>query len=475
MNEMGVTTYRGVKFNFAFDGEELDLYPYEGQEDAAMSLVDGCDANGIWFGGDFTLETEEDCLVLDSKSTGNKLVLFFDSSAWWRPDPFMHFSLQMPIGRYFVLRRKPWTVNRLSCASPLLNHLLDTYSKMVEKDEPEGRSINASISSYLDEVGSFKLDDVVVTVRVGAGFSIGPRHIDDGIARANPQILFNFDETDDWAFVDKLAHIARNLLRLSCYSLDVGFTSVTLHHDYETGFDEAAKTTSIEVGAFEVREDVPVVRHEMINKKGRFLPWGRVPAVVPALLQRLSDGTLSLNELPNSQDDRTSYNSMRILALATAFDWEFAELYPDGVRHSESALKAKRNVLEIIDGVLESGDGRLNSRTKSEIRRLKGIVENGDSFSDMVNQVEKDHPDLLAAIGREAYEKNDVAYEPRVAAERIRSLRNALAHGNVSYEFSNLTVCDTLFLERVLVAMRLLGVDGLDEKAIAELVKKMFG
>ena len=460
---LGTLRYRDIDFNFGFDGNELVMYPNPEQANTARALIDTNLGNGVWASGTNVLKVEEEYLEVRAKNRNARLVLFYESNYFTRIG-FSDASFRIPIADRLEFFSSEKEVDAILLESPLLDYLYNVQRIAGDRtSEEDGFSMNLHPCSL--KCGTFLLDDVEVETLIG--FSVKSISKEGEFpAGATGYIEFRFEKTRDYNFVRKLKLIGDKFLGYCCRSaearFDVGETRILRIYEKEDKsiykyYDKTGYYYSGKPGLLDVPESL---------ERGRFLSIGKYEGLERRILQELANDTLYIRHLPGTFAESSEYDISRVLSTAIAFDWEFDCLFPGGIRHSEEHKKAVQLTLDHIDELKQKAQGKTLKKVKACIGRIEKLFEHQDSFKDKILHLSSAHPEVIEGTCKAVYSLHDEACDLDCIAERINELRNAFAHGDLSYDVPDTVLLDTIFLERVVLAMQMIRLDLTDEYAM---------
>ena len=219
--------------------------------------------------------------------------------------------------------------------------------------------------------------------------------------------------------------------------------------------------------AYECNDDEFQIANRI--EKEKFLPLGEISGFEKNLFSGIISNAISCDHIPESHEEANHYSKARMIILATAFDWAFAKLYPDGISHSEQSIAASEQLKKLLRDVAENNDS--SSRVRKEAKRLIKIIDAGDSYSSMLLHFEKNEPELFKKLGDNLYNTEEMPFDSAKIADRTNALRNALAHGNQDFSIDLTVLVDTIFLERIVLALQLLYLDVSPEEVVKLVLK----
>ncbi len=471
---LGNIDYKGVNFNFAFNGEKLTLCPKAGNEEDAWTLVDPNEEYDDFFTDTLPLIMDDMHLLLDADNFNVQLVLFTEGCfVCTRKCTNINFSLNVYC--YFELTENA-QVERIEFKSKLLNYIYDIQSlkKSIKRESQESEAVKAVLlAAKSTDLGTFEVDGREIAVssentlstisKVGC-FPVG----------GDTSLYFTFSPTDNYVFLDKLIRYAREFLSFCSLCYDVEYDAIV----FQASDSISIKKGDDDISApyfYDVGKRLPVKSQTEIPQmfdEGKFIPINENSDFVSTLLSAARDDKLYIEHLAHEFSKVRYYDLSRLIFIVIGFEWEFYQNFPNGIKHSTQHYKT----VELIENAFEDAKKkyRPNSRQRREMKRLLKIAREDDSFSAKMRAVAERYPTLLEGIGNWHYKHYDRLYILEDTAKRLQGFRNAFAHGNVYFEYDEKLHQDVMFLERVMFALQLLRLKYGDEEAVLAQIKRIY-
>ena len=294
----------------------------------------------------------------------------------------------------------------------------------------------------------------------GLGFS----GVTETPLKLNSSLCFEFDSTEDYAFIYHLWVIAKRFIQYLCYRKNVFFSKVELSTSYK-GYKH------IKSGELYVLEDLDEHNsEEEVLKKGCYIRQSYITGAVGSILQSIAEDSIYLRHLPQNYEEGHHIDAARFVMITAAFEWEFRRIFPEGIKKKEKKIKAEETVVQLLTPLIENNTGEI----KSILKYLKKCVGN-DPLSSKLTFVGMELGNIIDIFGKHLYALNGKKLKYSEMGERLAAQRNNFAHGNLDKDFDELALLDLIYLELILYAMQLkfYGVEDVKiKKAINDLFHK---
>lgn len=445
---------KDVEFWFSFDGEILTLFPMdEKNKRAAMELTHRKIGEGSFaFPGDPT--DVDPYLVLLTQDEKRTLVLY-PVSTCYEVENFSGNTLHLQIGSWF-LADSPFEVSGLSLTSTVLDHAYDIqwavdYSNLNSDGKIEVASTRKEGLSFRFRYSDIDIEGYLSHSR-GVCYNRGELPI-----KIRSQLSLSFPETSDVAFLFELMRMMHGFLSFLAQGHNCECDEVQLLSRYE--YDEIFYLSAC-AEYHESRRDYD----QPIPK--RILSIGDSADLPQCAFRALANKTLSLEHLP-SVSEKNSYSVSRLIMMLAALDNALAIVYADGIKHSEKAVESKRIIKEALDSLLVDG---VKGRVKSDVKWLKGILNDAETLHARMGQFGKDHKELFGHLNGSVFS----SHQKRTAFfGRITKARNKIAHGDFDI-FDDFSFEDIEGTNRLLLSAQLVSIGMKNDVEIASIVNKAY-
>ena len=234
----GVCTYRDIDFTFVFDGDELRLIPpVDKKETIRMEWIMTPLAKGVYTMGD-PLTMDEPYLIGHCNETGNDFIFITKQGGHIGSQNSVLF---VPIVAYLRCKYKRDRIARMSFTSPVINCIHPVtqgfgFSMDIENFNTTG--VFSVTTQSFDETTTFPKTFTVDDLQVSVKFSISRKlstKLNDSPITLSSSMLFEFEPTNDYRFIYRLWHIAKQFLQYLCYRKNVFLPEVALSAPAEDG------------------------------------------------------------------------------------------------------------------------------------------------------------------------------------------------------------------------------------------------
>lgn len=349
-------------------------------------------------------------------------------------------------------------ISGLSIQADELNYIYpvgQTYNYTM--NETGINSINLQASTG-DQQWVFNLNEIRVTVSFGIMQSF--TH-DESPLRLQSALYMEFEPTEDHEFITRLFAIGRNFLRYVCYRRNINITKSSVYtHDGKRKF--------CPIGSFDaawLHTDYPETKKRM---QRNYIPVSSLGTSLGYFFQKLSDDTLYLRHIPASIKDARGITPAHSVMLTAAFEYEYHQLFPEGIKHKAKTQKKHELIKTGLDSLIS--DEKYDS-VKKEFERAKNILTN-DNLEAQLNQAFKELSVCFESHAKSLFDLNETEYSTSIMAKTISKMRNDFAHGNINIDYGKETFLSITILPYLIYAMQLKQA-GLDESEITKIIGKL--
>lgn len=466
----GSLKYNDIDFSFVFDKEELRLIPpkekrFEIEHEWYMHKIgDGCYACGV---NDIPT-MDEPFIIGQCNENGKKIVFITEQGSSIGK---YNSVLLVDVKAYLLFSSGNGVVDCIKFSSPEINciHPIgQSFSMRLEDDNIDSGVYTiqtADFASTTTSIESFCVGTTSVNAYFGAS-----RIISHGVTetplKLKSSLCFEFEPTDDYAFIFQLYSIANNLIQFLCYRKNVPFSEIAILSPYEGGKHISSGEMLITSNEANDETELEVLR------RGRYIKQPYFNGCVGKILQSISDSTIYLRHLPDTYKCGRVIDASRFIMITAAFEWEVKRIFPNGIEKSEKRIKAEEKVHSILHELMEDGSNT------GEVKKILKYLDKGIEFAPLsrkISYVGKELGDVIDVFGNQLYRFNGEKLNYDDMGERLARQRNNFAHGNLDKDFGGLALLDLIYLEFVLYAMQLsfYGIDRLSiQKAINDLFQR---
>ena len=455
----GKISYREIEFSFVFDKEELRLIPpIEKSREVEMWFMQKLSGSEAYTLGN-PVYIEVPALTGKTTETG-QTIIFIPSN---RQVGRYNSVLFVPIDAYIIKKYERPLIDRMTFKNAELDCIYPVTQALNWPDWSDDGIVSISTKNFDDTTTKkqeFVVDGKTVSVQFGITRSTSGK-IGQPPLSLHSTMMFEFDPTEDYAFLYRLWHIAKSFLQYLCYRKNVYLPLVGLSAPYEGGKHEHFADLHI---MHEAGECEP----ETLDKE-RYIKLMHISGSEGTLLGSIANGTIYLRHLPETYRSGRSIDAARFVMITAAFEWEFRLHYPDGVRKKESTLAAEKAAATALEELFQKSTGKLRNKYRYLKKRIKD-----DPMQSEIEQVGTDFGEIIDRLGMHLYSLNKEKLVYTEMGKRLGDQRNHFAHGDLDQEFIDLSLLDLIYLEYIVYALQLKkhGVENLNiQKAINELFR----
>ena len=152
--------------------------------------------------------------------------------------------------------------------------------------------------------------------------------------------------------------------------------------------------------------------------------------------------------------DTHTYSLNRAFMILSEFEREFRNIYGQDCIRSQEYQDVKRDILNMIDGIISASKGKRRSAAK-EFRKY--VEVHGVSIKLKLIHALNDCRLIMLPFVRTEYQGKFGEFEEVVKGigARMGEMRNGLAHSKLSLQFGSVNISDLKIVEKLLYAMRL--------------------
>lgn len=281
-------------------------------------------------------------------------------------------------------------------------------------------------------------------------------------------LSYHFPETSELDYIEELVLLTRKVLQFVTYRKDSQLTQIHLKKmDKKDGNYQ-------KVGQLFVHQRESFDKGEQESNNTRIIPYSLLESNFSTLLSNLATNQLYMRHIPKSRTDAKTITSEKYIMLTAGFEWTFASLYPTENRKKDSDYsEQKTEILDFLNGKIETSTGK----NKKFFKYHKKLIEHDDyALHEKIELALLDFDEVLNPFIARVYGFNKIAdqdYAYKKIAERIRSIRNDVAHGNIINDMDQYSILDFIVLEWLCHSMVLREI-GMTPKDIQKSINKLF-
>ena len=452
----GVITYKDIEFTFVFNREDLRLIPPVDKKDEVEKWFMKELRTGVYTMGD-PVFIEEDYLI-GKCNEGHDIVLFPMNG---RSVGRINGVLIIQVYAYIWKRIGCCTINRIGFKSPeidCIHPVKDAIASTQWSETGEYKVETRPFSETTTEKQKFKVDGKDVTVYFGISMNAGGDFTKPPLSLQS-EMYFEFEETNDYAFVFQLSRIANVFVQYLCYRKNVPFSEINLAAPFKDG-------THMQFARLYILDD-PIETELECLKERRFIKQEYISGSEGKILSDIARGLLYTRNMPSTYRQGRTIDAARFVMITAAFEWEFRRLYPEGIKKRQQTIDAENAAETALKLLCGDAKGKLKTIYKTLLNNIKFA-----QFSSRISHTGKNLGSIIDIFGKRLYRLNNQTLKYADMGARLGKQRNNYAHGNLDQEFVGLSLLDLIYLEMAVYAMQLkfYGVeDMIIQKAINDL------
>ena len=454
----GILTYKGIEFSFIFDGEELRLIPPKDKDHEVHMWLMKPLGNGAYTFGD-PVYMEDDYLIGKCNENYQKIIFLPK-----RTNIGSYNSvLTVQIEAYIIQKYERDWIDRLGFISKELDCIYPTSQALEVPEWTEDGVVSIKTKDFDNTTSHkqcFSVDGKEVSVFFGISRTSSGK-IGKPPLELHSEMFFEFEKTNDYAFILKLWRIAKCFVQYLCYRKNVNLSSVEISAPYGDGKHEKFATLHI------VNEDID--NEPEILEKRRYIKQEYISGAEGKILNDIAEDRIYLRHLPDTYRTGRSINAARFVMITAAFEWTFKKNYPDGITKKPSTIKAEETATEALNGLVDASKGKL----KGIYRFLRKLI-GSNSLQTEIEQMGKDYAEIVDIFGKRLYSMNNETLKYSEMGLRLSQQRNNFAHGNLDKDFIGLSLLDLIYLEYIIYAMQLKEY-GVEKISIQRAINDLFG
>jgi hypothetical protein len=460
----GTIKYNQYDFTYVFDHNLLRLIPTPGKSDEIITN---------WFmkelaKGTYTFgplpKMETPFLIGWCNETGAKLIFLP-----WRGANISRENsvLLVRIAAFIECRSKNQSISKISFTSPELDCIYPVtqgYSCYFDTQGVNSTGVikvqTEDFSETTTEKRTFTIDGIEVQVSFGISRSFSTS-VGQPPLSLHSTMIMEFAPTEDYAFLMRAWFVAKEFIQYMCYRRNVFLPSAVLSTPAGNGMTRQCATLFVlgETGDNEFE----------VLKNGRYIKLPHLLGHEHQILNDIAARTLYTRHLPDTYESGNRINAARFVMTTAAFEWEFSRSYPDGIKKSESTLKAEQEAAAAIQKLI---DDSKTSKVRSIYKFLYKLTSSSSLQSEVIH-IGKNMDTIIGIFGQRLYSLNNTELLYSEIGKRIADQRNHYAHGDLDIDFIDLALLDVVYLERIIYAMQL-QFYGVEAKSIQQAVNELF-
>ncbi len=441
----GVLSYKDTNFTFVFNGEDLRLIPsIDNVRKVESDWLATSIAKGVFI-PNTDLKMEESFLIGHCHENGKTIVFFTQQNANIGSS---NAVLLVNLIGYLECNSKNGKFGRISFSGPEINNIHPVNHTFDFSFDPS--TVNSdgifSITTKSFEITSttpqeFMVDRKKVSVQFSVSRKLSTKILEPPILLEST-MLFEFEETEEYDFLVRLWHIARNFISFLCYRNNIFMEPASISTKNQDGKYQTFATLTMTNNATE--------KEMYALKQDRCIKQRQIAGHEGQILEDIACDSLYTRHLPKTYKEGRHIDAARFIMITAAFEWEFHRAYPDGVPKKESTIKIENEATEALKKLIDASTGKL----KSKYKFLSKLIRS-DSLQTELLKIGEDFDSIIGGFGKHLYRLNGEELVYSAMGERLSSQRNHFAHGDLDKDFIGLALLDLMYLEYVVYSMQM--------------------
>ena len=457
----GKLNYKDIYFDFVYDKQELRLIPPTDKKREIRNWKMKELSPGVFTMGDPLIM---DCPYLEGtiNETAQKVIFITRQGS---SIGSYNSVLIIEVVAVILFSTEKYLINRIAFAGPEINAIHsvgNAFTLLYDEEQSKKGIISIQTAEYektTTEKRSFIVDDNEVAVHFGVGRRVS-MGVQDTPLKLTSTMVFEFETTDNYAFIFRLYNIAKLFVQYLCYRRNIVFDAVELSALMDNGkYHTCAKMHVLD--SLSQCEAKPI-------KDGRYIKQQYIEGYEGKILSDIASDTIYTRHLPDTFEAGKHIDAARFVMITAAFEWEFRRIFPEGVKKKEAKIKAEEQAKQVLQELIDSSKGELKSIYKYMQKNI-----GSSPLSGKITFVGKNLVEIIDMFGKYLYSLNGEDLNYSEMGERLSQQRNNYAHGNLDKDFVGLSLLDLIFLEIVLYAMQL-KYYGLEDIKIKKALNELF-
>lgn len=457
----GKLNYKDIYFDFVYDKQELRLIPPTDKKREIRNWIMKELSPGVFTMGN-TLTMDSPYLEGTINETAQKVIFITTQGS---SIGSYNSVLIIEVVAVILFSTEKYFINRIAFAGPEINAIHsvgNAFTLLYDEEQSKKGIISIQTAEYektTTEKRSFIVDDNEVAVHFGVGRRVS-MGVQDTPLKLTSTMVFEFETTDNYAFIFRLYNIAKLFVQYLCYRRNIVFDAVELSALMDNGkYHTCAKMHVLD--SLSQCEAKPI-------KDGRYIKQQYIEGYEGKILSDIASDTIYTRHLPDTFEAGKHIDAARFVMITAAFEWEFRRIFPEGVKKKEAKIKAEEQAKQVLQELIDSSKGELKSIYKYMQKNI-----GSSPLSGKITFVGKNLVEIIDMFGKYLYSLNGEDLNYSEMGERLSQQRNNYAHGNLDKDFVGLSLLDLIFLEIVLYAMQL-KYYGLEDIKIKKALNELF-
>lgn len=315
-------------------------------------------------------------------------------------------------------------------------------------------------SNFTIHCGNYHSGEISVSIEVSA-YATYSSNSENPLA-AQSQICFEFDKAINLDDALDIINHQELFLRYISYRKNINIRNVdTFRLNEKELRSKEGKIYIISNNIIETNK----------KKTKQILTFELIEEKIAPIFQAIADGKVYLNHICTCIDNKNSYNVARIILIFAAFEREYNNVFSSQAVRSKEYLELKADVLTYLDNLIKTCP---NGKSRKYVTGFKRIIDKSDnSLSERIKNAINNNKEIVSMFLIKNYQVDDKKIIDDIA-QRMNSMRNNIAHGNLDLEIQPIHISDFAVLEILIYVMRLNSLS-ISVKSIQKSICKLFG
>lgn len=442
---LGYAEYNDEKYPFVYENGILNLLPgsqneWEKQKSNLLDMftqLSELKGNLRWI----------DNKYIYGITNENKNILFITNGTGSNNNGFIKYEVQV-IYEYQLDSPNEDLIGGLIIKADEIDYFFDPARVFEsEIDFSDDNKINSILvrsnkdSNFTKDCGIYNIGDTSVNIEVSAYSTYSSKS--EKPLSAKSQICFEFNKAVNIDKALEVIYQQESFLRYICYRKNIKIRSIDVIRRNENNLRSKEGKISI-INSY--------IDETNKKKSNQILTFELLEENISSIFQSIADGEVYLNHLCNSIDSKNSYNIARVILLFAAFEGEYKNFFSSKPVRSEKYFDVKEDVLDLINKFREKG---LSSKSKNYVDSfIMAINYNDNILSSCIKNVIEKNLEIIKIFLIKDYKDYDKKLINEIA-QRLSSMRNHIAHGNLDLKIEPINILDLKILESLIYIMRL--------------------
>lgn len=351
-------------------------------------------------------------------------------------------------------------IDAINIYSAELDYMYNTSKvfKSIENDE-EG-NISLSIKPFKEtnsKIKKIQMKDKTIkySLEIDRKFS----NVINKYFSANTKLLYKCDNlSQDYLMIYELVKVTHTFLAYVYYRKNIIFDTISLQTKNKDGNYYKTATMTI--------FDDEMIKPEEKYLKRYHIKYDEIKEIDDKILQSIINNQLFVRNIPENEIKRNQITPQSFVIISSAFEWEFNQLFPNGVEHKKKTVETIQNIKEKLKNI------------STEDRKEKNIMDNvikhigEDNLESKIIFANNKLREISNMFLEQLCNYNKINNKNEIFTS-LQKLRNDCAHGNMDIDLKADGFVGIIYLERLIYIMQLKRL-GLDVDKIKMAVDELF-